>query len=50
VAIAPSYLAALFAVEHSFAVVRSLRLLRVFRIFKLAEYVGEAAALQAALT
>jgi voltage-gated potassium channel len=38
-----------FAVEHSFTVVRSLRLLRVFRIFKLTEYVGQAAALQAAI-
>jgi voltage-gated potassium channel len=49
VAIAPTYLTALFAVEHSFTVVRSLRLLRVFRIFKLTEYVGEATALQVAI-
>jgi voltage-gated potassium channel len=48
-AIAPIYLSILFAVEHSFAVVRSLRLLRVFRILKLAEYVGEATHLQIAL-
>lgn len=48
-AIAPIYLSALFAVEHSFTVVRSLRLLRVFRILKLSEYVGEAVALRAAL-
>jgi voltage-gated potassium channel len=48
-AIAPIYLSALFAVEHSFTVVRSLRLLRVFRILKLTEYVGEAAALRVAL-
>ena len=39
----------MFAVEHSFTVVRSLRLLRVFRIFKLTEYVGQAVALQAAI-
>jgi voltage-gated potassium channel len=49
VAIAPTYLTAVFAVEHSFTVVRSLRLLRVFRIFKLTEYVGQAAALQTAI-
>lgn len=49
VAIAPTYLTALFAVEHSFTVVRALRLLRVFRIFKLTEYVGEAAALRVAI-
>ena len=48
-AIAPIYLSLLFAVEHSFTVVRSLRLLRVFRILKLTEYVGEAAALRVAL-
>ena len=48
-AIAPIYLSVLFAVEHSFTVVRSLRLLRVFRILKLTEYVGEAAALRIAL-
>lgn len=48
-AIAPIYLSLFFAVEHSFAVVRSLRLLRVFRILKLSEYVGEAAHLQQAL-
>lgn len=48
-AIAPIYLSVLFAVEHSFTVVRSLRLLRVFRILKLTEYIGEAAALRVAL-
>lgn len=48
-AIAPIYLSMLFAVEHSFSVVRALRLLRVFRILKLSEYVGEAVALRAAL-
>jgi voltage-gated potassium channel len=34
---------------HSFTVVRSLRLLRVFRILKLTEYIGEAAVLRVAL-
>ena len=48
-AIAPIYLSVLFSVEHSYAVVRSLRLLRVFRILKLAEYVGAAPALRIAL-
>jgi voltage-gated potassium channel len=48
-AIAPIYLSVLFSVEHSFTVVRALRLLRVFRILKLTEYVGEAAALSIAL-
>ena len=48
-AIAPVYLSLLFDVAHSFTVVRSLRLLRVFRILKLTEYVGEAAVLRIAL-
>jgi len=48
-AIAPVYLSFLFAVRHSFTVVRSLRLLRVFRILKLTEYIGEANALRVAL-
>ena len=48
-AIAPIYLSLLFGVAHSFTVVRSLRLLRVFRILKLTEYVGEAAVLRVAL-
>jgi voltage-gated potassium channel len=48
-AIAPMYLSLLFVVTHSFSVVRSLRMLRVFRILKLTEYIGEAAVLRAAL-
>jgi voltage-gated potassium channel len=48
-AIAPTYLSVLFATQHAFAVVRSLRLLRVFRILKLTEYLGEAVALRVAL-
>jgi len=48
-AIAPIYLSLLFAAAHSFAVVRSLRLLRVFRILKLTEYIGEATVLRIAL-
>jgi voltage-gated potassium channel len=48
-AIAPIYLSFLFGVAHSFTVVRSLRLLRIFRILKLTEYIGEAAVLRVAL-
>jgi voltage-gated potassium channel len=48
-AVAPVYLSFLFGVAHSFTEVRSLRLLRVFRILKLTEYMGEAAALRIAL-
>ena len=48
-AVAPVYLSFLFGVAHSFTVVRSLRLLRVFRILKLTEYVGAALVLRVAL-
>jgi voltage-gated potassium channel len=48
-AVAPVYLSFLFGVGHSFTVIRSLRLLRVFRILKLTEYIGEAAVLRIAL-
>lgn len=48
-AIAPIYLSLLFGLAHFFAVVRSLRLLRVFRILKLTEYIGVAAQLRLAL-
>jgi voltage-gated potassium channel len=48
-AVAPVYLSLLFGAAHSFTVVRSLRLLRVFRILKLSEYVGVAANLRIAL-
>ena len=48
-AVAPVYLSLFFSVAHSFTVVRSLRLLRVFRILKLSEYVGEATVLRIAL-
>jgi voltage-gated potassium channel len=48
-AVAPIYLSLLFGVTHSFAIVRSLRLLRVFRILKLSEYIGVAANLRIAL-
>src|SRR5215469_2659246 len=48
-AVAPIYLSLLFGVTHSFAIVRSLRLLRVFRILKLSEYIGVAANMRIAL-
>jgi voltage-gated potassium channel len=48
-AVAPVYLSFLLGVGHSFTVVRSLRLLRVFRILKLTEYIGEARVLRVAL-
>jgi len=48
-AILPSYLSLFFAGTQSLAVIRGLRLLRVFRVLKLAQFVGEAQALRAAL-
>jgi len=48
-AVGPVYLSFLFGVTRSFSVFRSLRLLRVFRILKLTQFVGEAAALRAAV-
>jgi voltage-gated potassium channel len=48
-AIGPIYLGLLFGTSRSFTVLRSLRLLRVFRILKLAQFVGEATALRAAV-
>jgi voltage-gated potassium channel len=49
VAIAPIYLSIFFGLTHSFTVVRSLRLVRIFRVLKLTEYTGEAAVLEVAL-
>ena len=48
-AIGPIYLSLFFGVTHSFAVFRALRLLRVFRILKLTQFIGEAAALRIAV-
>ncbi|HSK75162.1 MAG TPA: ion transporter [Thermoanaerobaculia bacterium] len=48
-AVLPTYLSALLPGAQALLVVRSLRLLRVFRIFKLAEYLGEARILTQAL-
>jgi voltage-gated potassium channel len=48
-AILPTYLSVLIAGTQSLIVIRALRLLRVFRVLKLAHFVGEAKMLQAAL-
>ncbi len=48
-AILPAYLSALFAGSQSLAVVRQIRLLRVFRVLKLARHMWEVRALAAAL-
>jgi voltage-gated potassium channel len=47
--IAPTYLSLLIPGTHSLLVIRSLRLLRVFRVFKLAHFLGEANVLADAL-
>ncbi len=48
-AILPTYLSLVVAGTHSLLVIRALRLLRVFRVLKLAQFVGEAAVLRTAL-
>ncbi len=48
-AIVPTYLSLLVAGTQSLIVIRALRLLRVFRVLKLAHFVGEARMLHAAL-
>ncbi|MCK4306217.1 MAG: ion transporter [Candidatus Eisenbacteria sp.] len=48
-AIAPTYLSLLVAGTQSLVVIRALRLLRVFRVLKLAQYVGASRMLEAAL-
>lgn len=48
-AILPTYLALFFGGAQSLLVVRAFRLVRVFRVFKLARYVGEAGVLRTAL-
>lgn len=47
--ILPTWLSLVFAGTHSLLVIRGLRLLRVFRVLKLAQFVGEASQLRAAL-
>ncbi len=48
-AILPGYLSLLFPGSHSLLVIRTFRLLRVFRIFKLGHFLTEAASLRAAV-
>jgi voltage-gated potassium channel len=48
-AILPTYLSLLLPGSQSLVVIRSLRLLRVFRVFKLAHFLSEAAALRRAV-
>jgi voltage-gated potassium channel len=48
-AVIPAYFSLMFSGTQSLAVVRSLRLLRAFRILKLTHYVGEARTLMRAL-
>jgi voltage-gated potassium channel len=48
-AILPTYLSFLIAGSQSLIVIRALRLLRVFRVLKLAHFVGEASILRAAI-
>ncbi len=48
-AIAPTYLSLLFPGTESLLVIRGLRLLRVFRVFKLGRFLGEASLLTRAL-
>jgi voltage-gated potassium channel len=48
-AVLPAYLSLLLPGAQSLGVIRALRLMRVFRILKLAEYVGESQVLWAAL-
>lgn len=45
----PTYASLFFGATQSLAVIRAFRLLRIFRVLKLAQYVGEAEALMAAL-
>ncbi len=48
-AIAPTYLSLFIPGAHTLIVIRALRLLRVFRVLKLAHFVGEARTLRLAL-
>jgi len=48
-AVAPVYLGVFFGISHSFTLIRTLRLLRIFRILKLTQFLGEATALRVAI-
>ena len=45
----PTYLSIVFVGSHSLLIIRSIRLLRIFRILKLARFIGEAESLVNAL-
>jgi voltage-gated potassium channel len=47
--ILPTFLGLIFTGAHSLVVIRSIRLLRVFRVLKMARYLGEASSLMGAL-
>ena len=47
--ILPTYLSLFFVGAHSLLVIRAIRLLRIFRVLKLAHYLGEANVLRSAL-
>jgi len=49
VAVVPVYLGFVFGITHSFTLVRAIRLLRIFRILKLTQFLGEAIALRLAI-
>ncbi len=49
ISIIPTYLGIFITGSHSLAIIRSIRLLRVFRILKLAQFIGEANVLIKAL-
>jgi voltage-gated potassium channel len=49
-AILPTYLSLLLPGAQSMAVIRGLRLLRIFRVFKLGQFLGEASVLRQALS
>jgi voltage-gated potassium channel len=48
-AVLPTYLSLLISGTHSLIVIRAFRLLRIFRVFKLARFLGEASVLAGAL-
>lgn len=49
ISVAPTYLSLFLEGAQSFQIIRALRLLRIFRVMKLAHYLGEAAVLKQAL-
>ena len=49
VSVLPAYLALFISGSHYFMVIRSIRLIRVFRVLKLTRFIGEAAVLSDAL-